>query len=1320
VTPQTAADRLKLAYKIYQRLLDDIPAEQNYIKPYTSFSFTEVAPELQENAFEQYPLLRYLPKHLIWRLINVGIEDAVQILQSDNYETPELIWNTEMRDNLNQSISNQIADYRKNVIRLAEKNEIFTKEQVPKYTDGRAQVIYHNILDEVSVGPLRLRIWIKKEFRKYELAPESIPTFVESLNALLQKFSNRSVSDLSSKEANDLLIILKAHAKAIKIYSLQKYSCFKEVIRTLDDFTARLTQEDQSSEVSSFILVLCRIIYHAIKIERSENPNIFLEAGGIEKILLLLRNMLTKIQTAARSEQEDYYTDVSLTYNELKIVNLSILILRRMFVCYPSQFIVFDAEKKLRILLDLQAVSKVPLILFELLRTQKEKLKAEKEEVKVIEAIPEEVEREAQVAPSIFDVIVSETSSATAETYVNKTFLLMKNLIDLLTDFSLKVDFTSGFIQSGLTWRCLEFLTYYGESTTKPEDVHRLLESFCNVFRNVVIFSNEAYIWKLTGGFTSRGIGIITSKEKSSKITQALNKIETPEKLVLANFHDCVMNVLGKHILQLLLMDYYEPVSIPDEKDKVNILAFLKVYSTSLQDPATLWTNETRQELKNLLINQLFEINNSHGKSYLNLIETFKYSLHVKQLIINEIFISLYNKSPEWKLVNPPQFLLKTMRSISDLWQNLHDLNKDPELTNKKSELSLVLFNLSEATIAVSKVIVYHGFEDVLLSEESLTQLGFLLSDKKLDRVNPSDLTDLKSTCLDIFLTLSKKLSGSLKILENASILQHMIELLRNNTKESSILNQKIVRIIEKIAEEDSFRRALINYGFFVFILESCLKTELHPFVYRKEAFGFVIRVIKNLQVNHLLNKLILTLFPHHVQEKIYGNQKADDVLNLIDTGYDTPKAMWTQLMRHEVLLLLTIEADQIENNWRKFEAKEIRITDNFMFWSELYNKMSPVFPELEENLCIDDIYLKNFNKEPKFEADDNVPVFIDDLATKASEIYTEFLQKTITYEQTRAQPGIVTMSVEDQKQLDKLSCQMVQLLTSLLLSLDNFMSGIKLREEKESMAQILGDKSAKQSLAGGNIQEAVLISENALSFIVRCTELFNHLAVHTHILNTELQLIYLIVDNDRGFGLLKSNEIISTLAKLLKVITQPDETRNPFSFVEETMILMILMKVVLKDPIIALDAMDPCFDSLKKLLTGHKYYLKKLTENVVSILARNPKQGKEFFTDLNRDGEIISVAIIHNSSPNALLQSNWKPLSNPFETDATLNLMVEKGPEVPAKFPAISDLSLRSIPHPKGENLKVEQNVKQHIARIRAEYTNSAECQDLTSFEKK
>jgi len=79
---------------------------------------------------------------------------------------------------------------------------------------------------------------------------------------------------------------------------------------------------------------------------------------------------------------------------------------------------------------------------------------------------------------------------------------------------------------------------------------------------------------------------------------------------------------------------------------------------------------------------------------------------------------------------------------------------------------------------------------------------------------------------------------------------------------------------------------------------------------------------------------------------------------------------MWTKLMRHEVLLLLSIEGDSIQEKWSKFEAKEIRITDNLVFWSDLNNKMIPIFPELEENIIIDHIYLKNFNKEPVFEGE--------------------------------------------------------------------------------------------------------------------------------------------------------------------------------------------------------------------------------------------------------------------------------------------------------------------------------------------------------------
>lgn len=133
------------------------------------------------------------------------------------------------------------------------------------------------------------------------------------------------------------------------------------------------------------------------------------------------------------------------------------------------------------------------------------------------------------------------------------------------------------------------------------------------------------------------------------------------------------------------------------------------------------------------------------------------------------------------------------MKNVADLWQTLQDLDNDELLRQDEANLSSTLFNLNEATAAICNVITYHGFEDVLLSEESLTQLGIFLKEHQFANIKDPLLATLKSTCLDIFLNLSKKLSGSLKILENTSILKNTIGLLRSNTKESSVLNQKVI-----------------------------------------------------------------------------------------------------------------------------------------------------------------------------------------------------------------------------------------------------------------------------------------------------------------------------------------------------------------------------------------------------------------------------------------------------------------------------------------------------------------------------------------------
>jgi len=80
---------------------------------------------------------------------------------------------------------------------------------------------------------------------------------------------------------------------------------------------------------------------------------------------------------------------------------------------------------------------------------------------------------------------------------------------------------------------------------------------------------------------------------------------------------------------------------------------------------------------------------------------------------------------------------------------------------------------------------------------------------------------------------------------------------------------------------------------------------------------------------------------------------------------------------------------------------------------------------------------------------------------------------------------------------------------------------------------------------------------------------------------------------------------------------------------VEEKLILAILTKIMFKDQLLIQDAMEQCTGSIKKLLTGNKVYLRKAVENAVAVLARSPKQGKEFFNELNKVKTISSSKLI-------------------------------------------------------------------------------------------
>jgi len=282
------------------------------------------------------------------------------------------------------------------------------------------------------------------------------------------------------------------------------------------------------------------------------------------------------------------------------------------------------------------------LILFEYVRTYNQRAKSYKEidaaKVlldkpfnKALSNIQEDPENEGSVVDkyspvntSVFTLISSQPDSSEADVCIMKIFMITKNLLDLLGECSIDAQYITTFIQAGLAWRFLEYLTYYNDIGEVSEATHNPhlqtmfinIEKICNIFRNIVMYSNEAYIWKLAGASeeSNKVDMILSSKEPSSDVSRALTKLDTPSKLVLCDFFECLVQLLGRRLVQVLLADYTQPRIIPKELDINSINRFLKLFSTELHEPTDLWNEETRVELKNLLIDQILRTNETNGR----------------------------------------------------------------------------------------------------------------------------------------------------------------------------------------------------------------------------------------------------------------------------------------------------------------------------------------------------------------------------------------------------------------------------------------------------------------------------------------------------------------------------------------------------------------------------------------------------------------------------------------------------------------------------------------------------------------------------------
>lgn len=231
-------------------------------------------------------------------------------------------------------------------------------------------------------GPYYLRVWVHPSQKRYKTDPKMISKFTENIYSLLTNFLESEFEEKTPKDLRDLLILLKAHAKAIKQFRLKGYRGFPEVLQILDYFSQTYLEqafrEEQDQNTSHALTACSSIIHYCAKILaraiRNSDPKtlqLFISRGGIDAVVRALDSVYRKVVHETQSREDlKSHCELSPTYDDLKSLNLFVRCLTVIGSQKRAEIAALTDESKLRLLMSLQQLVSIPLTLFSSFKAQ--------------------------------------------------------------------------------------------------------------------------------------------------------------------------------------------------------------------------------------------------------------------------------------------------------------------------------------------------------------------------------------------------------------------------------------------------------------------------------------------------------------------------------------------------------------------------------------------------------------------------------------------------------------------------------------------------------------------------------------------------------------------------------------------------------------------------------------------------------------------------------------------------------------------------------------------------------------------------------------
>jgi len=954
----------------------------NYFRFYSHFTFDELAEATVKKAIDYFSFMKFFPKSLLNRLFSGKVTDFLSIFESESYEVPDLIWTREMRSFLENMLFSETLRHRKNLIEYSQtwhlemkpleksKGENFIDDRyieksdrgsqmntlydnynntsivkspmklklegIPKYeTDIEMPIRYAILEREVMCGPLFLRVWNRPEFKTFEIESQNVEKFLRLLEQkmafLMQEIKEKPSGFINFEE--ELYQLLLALSKALKRYKIANYSNFEETFEIIRQFSTN-TKVDGLR----FRLVGMRAIYRAISLENSGNLDSFLRKKGLLVIFEVFKLELERIY--AKIQESKLFLIEPATIKLLaKIISIFLLIIERQ----KEDFIGLDPQILKSFFSILQQISLIILRFLDVKTSNKMQL----------------------------DWFFSGGQNPLFSSLFTKVFFPVFSRFLLL--ISLESSLSGYLIESGLGLFSLR-ICLIKENLENSSEFIEFIESMALLLKNLTIWAYESYILSNNSGSKKLEISSSGNSRKTSRIFLNIHKLSKREKDLLSLFYENLYSLILKENLTVLLREYQEP-SIEKSPNQAEFLDF---FNKDCENLAFCWKIDMRTDLRDLLKDSIEEKvmkNEEFKEKDLSELREYKFATYLNELIIEEVLIGVFNKSPETqKLPNFGYFLKLLFTNIRENWDFIEEnrvYNKEKTNENRlKSPLAIYFRKILQGIEACAHILRLQQLDSLFLEKSHFTVLvKSLLNSQKppqnLNKHSDSLIIEegLNKIQRNIFFILSKLTlikDGIMALLQNKGAIVGFVRSFRANSEN---LKDLLFEILKNISMQSHLFAFLPKFGFLTFFLEFSLKSEVFSIDFRQKSFEFLLWFSHEKEHNFsVIVKGFFNDFPKIIRDFI---ENPLNLLENIDRELESNEEFWTPRMRKEVWLALKLKNDKIQSFLEDFDCEFISLDSNVIDYSEKL-KLQLKYPEIREEINIDGVFLRSFVKSPE------------------------------------------------------------------------------------------------------------------------------------------------------------------------------------------------------------------------------------------------------------------------------------------------------------------------------------------------------------------